>query len=92
MFETLLSLIGAQGTISSADLARSLDVTDALLDDILEDLTRKGYLKVVVQGRTVACDRCPMHKACLYRRQVRIWMLSPKGGRLLSRRGKNRAN
>jgi hypothetical protein len=92
MFETLLSLIAAQGTTSSADLARSLDVTSTLLDDMIEELTRTGYLNAVVQGRTVACDRCPIHRACLHGRQARILMLSPKGKSLLLRRGKERSN
>lgn len=92
MLETLLGLIAAQGTISSADLARSLDVTDALLDDMLNALTRKGYLRVIAQGGAAACDRCPMRKACLYRRQARIWVLSPKGESLLNLRWKDKLN
>jgi hypothetical protein len=92
MFETLLSVIAAKGTTTSADLARGLGVHHGLLDAMLEDLTRKGYLSAVTEGCSVACDRCPMHKACLYRRQARIWMLSPKGESLLAKRGKGRAN
>jgi len=92
MFEVLLRIIAAKGTACSADLTRILGVSHGLLDDMLEELTREGYLKAVTGGCSVACGRCPMHKACLYRRQARIWMLSPRGENLLVKRGKDSAN
>ena len=86
MFETLLNFIAAKGTASSAALARSLGVNHGLLDAMLNELTRQGYLTTVIERCGVACERCPMRKACLYRRQARIWMLSPKGESLLAGR------
>ena len=92
MFETLLSLIVAKGTASSAELARGLGVSHGLVDAMLEDLARKGYLTAVTGGCSVACDRCPVPRTCLYGRQARIWVLSPTGERLLVKRGKDRVN
>jgi hypothetical protein len=56
------------------------------MQNMLEELARKGYLTTVIERCAVACERCPTHRACLYHRQARIWMLSAKGESLLARR------
>ena len=85
MLETLLRIIAAQGTERSAELARRLGVSHALMENMLEELARQGYLKAVVGECSVPCERCPLHAACLFRRQARIWALSPKGESLLAK-------
>jgi len=87
VLEILLRIVASKGTECSSELARRLGVSHALTEDMLDELTRQGYLKAVVGECSVPCERCPMHAACLFDRQSRIWALSRKGERLLAKRG-----
>lgn len=84
MLERLLREVVARGTVSSASLARSLGISKALVESMVEALRRMGYLQAVGQC-AAPCDRCPVHGACLFNRETRIWMLGRKGVRLLAR-------
>ena len=86
MLETLLRIVASKGTECSVELARRLGVSHALTENMLDELTRQGYLKAVVGECSIPCERCPLHTACLFGRQARIWALSRKGERLLARR------
>jgi len=85
VLETILRIVASKGTECSSELARRLGVSRALTKNMLDELTRQGYLKAVVGECSVPCERCPMHAACLFGRQARIWALSRKGERLLAR-------
>ena len=87
VLEILLRIVASKGTECSAELARRLGVSHALTENMLDELTRQGYLKAVVGECSIPCERCPMHAACLFDRQARIWALSRKGERLLAKRG-----
>ena len=86
VLETLLRIVALKGTECSSELARRLGVSRVLTENMLDELTRQGYLKAVVGECSVPCERCPMHMACLFRGQARIWALSQKGESLLARR------
>jgi predicted ArsR family transcriptional regulator len=85
---TILRIIASKGTACSAELARKLGVSPTLTENMLEDLTRLGYLDAVVDNYSTPCDRCPLHTACLFNRRGRIWSLSQKGEQLLRQREK----
>jgi len=87
VLETLLRIVASKGTECSAELARSLGVSHVLTENMLDELTRLGYLKAIVGEYSVPCERCPMHAVCKFGRQARIWALSDKGERLLAKRG-----
>ena len=86
VLEILLRTVASEGTECSAELARRLGVSHILVEDMLDELTRQGYLKAAVGKCSVPCERCPMHAAGRFDRQARIWVLSGKGERLLARR------
>ena len=86
MLETLLRIVASKGTECSAELARRLGVSHALMENMLEELTRQGYLRAVVEGCSTPCERCPLHTACRFQRQARIWTLTPRGESLLAKR------
>jgi hypothetical protein len=88
MLERLLREVATRGTVSSASLARSLGISEALAESMVEALRRMGYLRAAVGECAASCDRCPVRGACLFGRQARIWMLGRKGERLLARRDK----
>jgi Mn-dependent DtxR family transcriptional regulator len=79
MLERLLSLVGQGGVHSYADLARQLDVTEELLDQMLQDLARMGYLRSVADGCEAHCAGCPMAETCAIGGPTRVWALTEKG-------------
>lgn len=85
MLEELLRMAASAGTACSAELAQRLGVSPALLGDMLDALTRQGYLKGIPAGCSVACEACPWHSGCLCERNARVWALTQKGERLLAR-------
>ena len=87
MLETLLRIVASKGTECSTELARKLGVSHALTENMLDELTRQGYLKAIVGEYSALCKHCPMHAVCRFGRQARIWALSDKGERLLAKRG-----
>ncbi|MGD1994455.1 MAG: FeoC-like transcriptional regulator [Anaerolineae bacterium] len=64
MLKRLLTLLRQGGTHRVNDLARELDVTPELLEMMLEDLTRQGYLKRMGGSCTDQCTACPMAGMC----------------------------
>jgi predicted ArsR family transcriptional regulator len=79
VLERLLSLVRQGGVHSYADLARQLDVSEELLEQMLEDLARMGYLRPVAAGCEAHCDGCPMAEACAIGGPTRVWTLTEKG-------------
>jgi DNA-binding IclR family transcriptional regulator len=86
MLEILLRIVASKGTVHSVELARRLGVSGALMENMLLELSRQGYLKAVVDGCSVPCERCPLRTACRFQRQARIWALTPRGESLLAKR------
>lgn len=79
------------GGASRAELARRLDVSEGLISQLLEDLTRRGYL--VPLATTSACESC---SGCTLRKAgdgcgtaasppLTGWQLTAKGRRWLER-------
>jgi hypothetical protein len=83
MLEKLLHLIADRGLASPLELAPMLAVNPALIQSMLEELTRQGYLKQMVPACLAPCDSCTI---CLFPDQPRIWALSAKGERFLTRK------
>jgi Mn-dependent DtxR family transcriptional regulator len=81
MLERLLSLVGQGGVHSYTDLARQLDVTEELLEQMLQHLARMGYLRPVADGCETQCAGCPMAKTCAVGGSTRVWALTEKGQR-----------
>ncbi|MDD3650042.1 FeoC-like transcriptional regulator [Immundisolibacter sp.] len=76
MLRRLLQQVAQAGTTCSAELARALGVSTELVELMLDDLARRGYLRPLTPGRAARCGRCPAHTACLYRNQARTWALA----------------
>lgn len=60
----LLGLLAEGGIRSLADLARRLDVSEALARLMAEDLTRRGYLVALESGCASTCAGCSLSGAC----------------------------
>ena len=64
MLNQLLELLREGGVRRVADLARELDTTPKLVELMLQDLARMGYLKQAAGGCAGACASCAMAETC----------------------------
>lgn len=78
MLERLLELVKQGGVHSYADLARQLDVSEGLLEQMLEDLARMGYLRRVADGCEARCADCSLAETCAIGGPTRVWTLTEK--------------
>jgi len=74
----LLELLRSGGTRRVADLARELDTTPELVEVMLEDLCRMGYLKRVAGECGGKCAACPMAGLCATGGSGQLWVLAEK--------------
>jgi predicted ArsR family transcriptional regulator len=80
MLVKLLELISQNGMVQPADLARQLDVSPALVEQMIDHLERVGYLQAVDRCAEKACSGCPVKTPCT----LRIWRVSSRSVDLLS--------
>jgi len=78
MLERLLSLVGQGGVHSYTDLARQLDVTVELVEQMLQDLARMGYLRPVAGSCESQCTGCSWADTCAVGGPTRVWALTEK--------------
>jgi len=74
MLERLLNLLRAPRTHSLADLAHALDTSPEMVQAMLEDLERMGYLRQVT-GCAQGCSGCSLKNSCISAGPTRIWAL-----------------
>ena len=78
MLNRLLELLRAGGTHRMADLACELETTPALVEAMLEDLARMGYLKQVGGECAGGCAGCSLAGLCTTGEGGRVWTLTEK--------------
>ena len=84
MIEQLLRFVAEGGIHSYEDLAKRLSVPMPLLEMMLEDLSRLGYLRPVDNGCGTHCAGCSMG-GCSIIGSGRLWALTDKGARTAAR-------
>ncbi len=65
MLEKLLEAISQSGTVQPAVLARQLGVSPALVELMIADLERGGYLRAVEGCAQGECAGCAASGACI---------------------------
>ena len=86
MLENLLKLVAEGGLHSYEDLTRRLSVSPAMLEPMLEDLARLGYLRAVSERCEGHCAGCSFG-SCSVSGPGRTWSLTDKGARAAARLG-----
>jgi DNA-binding IclR family transcriptional regulator len=86
MLEELLRQLGRGGLQSYHDLAVALSIPEPLLEAMLENLARLGYLRPV-EGCNLGCHGCS--GGCSAHGQGRIWSLTERGLRAAGREAGN---
>ena len=79
MLEELLRQLGRGGVQSYQDLAGALSISEPLLEAMLENLARLGYLRPVVScsESSHGCSGCSA--GCSVQGQGRLWSLTERG-------------
>jgi predicted ArsR family transcriptional regulator len=77
--QRLLDLVNEGGVHSYADLARELGVSAGLVGQMVEDLARMGYLRLVAGSCQGQCAGCPLAETCAVGGPTRVWALTERG-------------
>ena len=77
MLEQLLERMrNAEGALSTSTLARELGTSEALVEAMLENLVRLGYVEAVTMAcASGACGGCSMAGQCASGPQPRMWQV-----------------
>jgi hypothetical protein len=84
VIEQLLGMIAEGGVHSYEELAQRLSISQPLLEAMLEDLARLGYLSAVQAGCSGHCNGCST-SGCSVVGTGRLWTLTDKGARAAHR-------
>ena len=92
MLKELLRIVAQGGIHTRRELAQRLDVSEELLQQMIDELVRIGYLKPVVGDCSDRCAGCPFPQGyfriaaeCAIGGAGRIWTLTEKGVREVER-------
>jgi len=75
MLEDLLAEIRSSGATHPAVLASRLKISPGLVQAMLEDLERMGYLQPIDVCQQTACSRCSFSDICVPGGGSKIWVL-----------------
>jgi DNA-binding MarR family transcriptional regulator len=85
MFKQVLKEIARGHAHSHADLARRLEISESMLDQMIQELTHRGYLTAISQVSTChSCSGCQLSDVCSSERSEesglpKRWSLTAKG-------------
>jgi DNA-binding IscR family transcriptional regulator len=74
----LLRAIKSHPLANIEELSQELNVSTGLIEDMVADLTKKGYLKSFADCDS-ACDHCPVGTSCAGNIRPKMWMITEKG-------------
>ncbi len=83
--DALLARLAHNEVRTLAQLAAELEVDAELLEQMLHDLERAGYVHLIQAPCAQACATCDQHKACGLVHSGRIWAVTEKGMRVATR-------
>ena len=86
MLERLLKLVAEGGVHSYEELASRLSISPAMLEAMLEDLVRLGYLSPISERCGGNCAGCSIG-SCSVTGPGRLWSLTNKGAQAAVRLG-----
>jgi hypothetical protein len=81
----LLKAIYNRPFASLEQLSQEMNVSYDLMENMVADLSKRGYLKTY-ENCFSACDDCSMSSACEGQVHPKIWTLTDKGRELAGRK------
>ena len=85
MLEKLLLMLAEGRGLSTSMIAARLQVSQALVLSMVDDLERMGYLRKVQAACGEPCSGCSLHTACGLRGAPQAWLLTKAATSLLHR-------
>lgn len=82
MLETLLKLLASGGAHTPESLARELGTSRDMVERMLADLARLGYLEPAGGACEARCAGCPIASVCAVGTPQRVWALTEKARRM----------
>ena len=82
MLEQLLEILAGGELATVQDLASRLSVSVELVEQMLQDLERGGYLVAVTGDCDRSCAGCTQVGLCAIMGSKRVWRVTDKGQRL----------
>ena len=82
MLERVLQAIADGGIHTPTELAQELQVSEALLEAMVDELARLGYLRAVEIACSGKCNHCQMSASCSIVGRGRVWVLTDAGRRM----------
>lgn len=79
MLRQVLHIVAQGGIHARRELAQRLDVSEELLQQMIDELVCMGYFKPVVGDCNERCGGCPFAAECAIGGAGRIWTLTEKG-------------
>ena len=79
--EGLLSRLVSGKVLTLAGLAADLRISPGLLEQMLRDLDRGGYIHAIEASCDEPCQDCPYQGNCRVTHGERIWTVTEKGFR-----------
>ncbi len=73
MFDKLMSMLQRGGTLTIDQMARELDTTPAMVNELIGHLARSGWLKQMGASCDAACSGCSLANDCRHLNQSRVW-------------------
>ena len=83
MLYRLLQIACSAGVHSLNQLARQLDVSEALLESMIDRLAQMGCLKTLDGACADSCCGCPMSSPCSIGSSGRVWVLTEAGYKIV---------
>jgi DNA-binding Lrp family transcriptional regulator len=85
MLERLLELIAGGSIQSLDDIARQMNIPSSLVNAMLSDLERMGYLKKISASCDKTCSGCPSQSMCGLIGGGDLWSVTEKGMQVAGR-------
>ncbi len=76
MFDRLMTLLKRGGTVTIDQMARELDTPPEVVSEMIEHLTRQGWLHSMSASCDAACNACLFARDCVRVEQGRVWQLA----------------
>jgi FeoC like transcriptional regulator len=75
MFDKLWSILKRGGSVTTNQIARELDTTPALVNEMIEHLSQSGWLKQMPASCVSGCEPCRFLRDCNRSPQARVWQV-----------------
>jgi hypothetical protein len=85
MLQRILQMVSAGGVHSLHELAQQLGISEELLESMIDQLVRMGYLEPLRPSCTGCCQHCPEANHCAIGGNARAWALTTRGQKLAQR-------